>query len=332
MSHVASESQRNTFHQQFVLLGGAVVALVWSYWPTLTALAERWSVDPQYSHGFIVPLVAAGLIWYRRELLAEREPSPSWIGLPLIVLGVGMRLAGSRFYFEALDWLSLLPTAAGICLLLGGRNAWRCAWPGIVFLSFMLPLPYRIETMLAGPLQSVATMASTFTLQTIGFPAVAEGNLIRIGDTTIGVAEACSGLRMLVVFFAVSTAVAIVIDRTVWERGLIVVSAVPIAVLCNVVRISLTGVLFETVGSAWAKLVFHDFAGWLMMILALVALRIELWLLSSILVEPPPREVIPVLNQRTLDAVAATGTTRVAAVSSQTAEAPKQTAKEVATV
>ncbi len=315
-----------------MLLAGAVAALVWSYWPTLSALAERWSIDPQYSHGFIVPVVAAGLIWHRRELLAGRELSPSWVGLPLIVLGVAMRLAGSRFYFEALDWLSLLPSAAGVCLLLGGRNAWRCAWPGIVFLSFMLPLPYRVETMLAGPLQSVATMASTFTLQTIGFPAVAEGNLIRIGETTIGVAEACSGLRMLVVFFAVSTAVAIVIDRTIWERGLIVVSAVPIAVFCNVVRISLTGVLFETVGSAWAKLVFHDFAGWLMMILALIALRIELWLLSSILIEPPPRDVIPVLNQRTLDVAASTGIAASAAVPEQSAEVSKQTAEEVAAV
>ena len=297
----SAQNSETVIASQLALLGAAIAALVWSYWPTLATLANRWSIDPQYSHGFIVPLVAVGLIWFRRDVLADRQLSPSWLGLPLIALAIGMRLAGARFYFEALDWLSLLPSVAGICLLIGGWVACRCAWPGILFLSFMLPLPYRVETMLGGPLQSVATLASTFSLQTLGFPAIAEGNLIRIDETTIGVAEACSGLRMLVVFFAVSTAVAIVANRTIWERGLIVVSAVPVAILCNVVRISVTGVLFETVGSAWAKLVFHDFAGWLMMLLALGALRIELWLLDRVLIEPPPRVVIPVLSQRTLD-------------------------------
>jgi len=299
---------------RLALLGAATVALIWSYRPTLAVLANRWNIDPQYSHGFVVPLVAAGLIWFRRDLLTDRDLAPSWLGLPLIGLAIGMRLAGARFYFEALDWLSLLPSVAGLCLLVGGRTAWRCAWPGILFLSFMLPLPYQIETMLAGPLQSVATLAATFSLQTLGFPAVAEGNLIRIDETTIGVAEACSGLRMLVVFFAVSTAVAIAVDRVAWERGLIIASAVPIAILCNVIRITLTGVLFETVGSAWAKLVFHDFAGWLMMFLALAALRVELWLLDRLLIEPPPREVIPVLSQRTVEAPLRAGTRSPAGV------------------
>ncbi|MBI1313468.1 exosortase [bacterium] len=314
---------------QRVLLGGALVVLVWSYWPTLATLAHRWSIDPQYSHGFIVPLVAAALIWLRRDKLSRGELLPSWLGLPLIAAAVGMRLAASRFYFEALDWLSLLPSVAGVCLLLGGRTAWRCAWPGILFLSFMVPLPYRIETLLGGPLQSIATLASTFTLQTLGFPAIAEGNLIRIDETTIGVAETCSGLRMLVVFFAVSTAVAILIDQTVWERGLIVVSAVPIAMLCNVVRITATGILFETVGSTWAKLVFHDFAGWLMMILALVTLRIELWLLAHILVAPPPRDVIPVFNQRTLEAAPPGRASSFPAVESRTIAAQTTADSEI---
>jgi exosortase len=320
---------------RLTLLGTAVAALVWSYWPTLATLAHRWSIDPQYSHGFIVPLVAVGLIWFRRDVLSDRHLSPSWLGLPLIGLAIGMRLAGARFYFEALDWLSLLPSVAGICLLIGGWSAWRCAWPGILFLSFMLPLPYRVETMLGRPLQSVATLASTFSLQTLGFPAIAEGNLIRIDETTISVAEACSGLRMLVVFFAVSTAVAIVVNRTIWERGLIIASAVPVAILCNVVRITLTGVLFETVGNAWAKLVFHDFAGWLMMILALAALRIELWLLDHTLIEPPPRDVIPVLSQRSLDdSPASVPTSNLPATTAvlQTSAPVEEPAEEIAAV
>lgn len=280
-----------------LVLGFAAAALVWSYWSALAALVHRWNIDPQYSHGFVVPLIAAGIIWHRRERLKWEEAAPSWAGLVLIGIAVAMRLVSARYYLEALDWISLVPSVAGICLLAGGRAAWRCAWPGILFLVFMLPLPYRVETLLSGPLQSLATAASTFSLQTLGFPAIAEGNLIHIDETTVGVAEACSGLRMLVVFFAVSTATAIVVDRTLWERMLIIASAVPVAMASNVVRITLTGVLFETVGSAWARLVFHDFAGWLMMLLAIGLLNLELWLLDRILIPPPPREVVPVFNQ-----------------------------------
>lgn len=277
------------------LLALAITGVLWSYWTTLTVLAQRWSIDPQYSHGFLVPIVAIGIIWMRRDRLASGEMSPSWLGLPLICVGIGMRLLAARFYFEWFDWLSLLPTAAGVCLLVGGRTAWRCAWPATLFLAFMIPLPYRFETILGGPLQSVATLASTAGLQTFGFPAIAHGNIIEIGESTIGVAEACSGLRMLVVFFAVAAAVAIVVDKPLWEKLLLVASAVPIAVFCNIVRITATGVLFETAGSQWAKIVFHDLAGWLMMIMAVALLKLEMWLLANLLIVPPPRDVVPVL-------------------------------------
>lgn len=282
------------------LLAAATLGLLWSYWTTICVLAHRWSVDPQYSHGFLVPLVAIGLVWLRRDRLHAAPLNSSWLGIPLICVGIGMRLVAARFYFEWFDWLSLLPTVAGLCLIVGGMTAWRCAWPAILFLAFMIPLPYRFETVLGGPLQSVATLASTMGLQTLGFPAIAHGNIIEIGESTVGVAEACSGLRMLVVFFAVATAVAIVVNKPVWEKLLLVGSAVPIAVFCNVLRITATGVLFETAGSQWAKLVFHDLAGWLMMILALGLLKLEMWLLAQILIEPPPRDIVPVLSgQRT---------------------------------
>jgi len=281
-----------------LLLIGAACGLLWSYWSTLCVLAGRWGTDPQYSHGFIVPLVAVGLIWQRRGMLRSVRFSGAWSGVALIGLSVVMRLAAARFYFEWFDWLSLVPAVAGLCLLAGGWPAWRCAWPGILFLTFMLPLPYRLETLLSGPLQSVATLASTFSLQTLGFPAVSEGNVIVIDESRVGVAEACSGLRMLVVFFATATAVAVVSRRPLWERLLLVGSAVPIAVICNVVRITVTGMLYETSGPQLARLVYHDLAGWLMMLMAVGLLRLELWLLANILVEPPPRDVVPVLSGR----------------------------------
>jgi exosortase len=278
-----------------LLAGGA---FVWAYWSTLAGLAWRWNVDPQYSHGFVVPLVAAGLIWLRRDRMMQADTGPSWLGLPLVLLAAALRLGAARLYFEWLDWLSVLPAVAGLVLLCGGRGVWKCAWPGVLFLSFMLPMPYRLETALAGPLQSLATTMSTFCLQTLGFPAVAEGNLIIINESTVGVAEACSGLRMLVVFVACAAAVAIVVNKPLWERGFLLLSAFPIAIICNVTRITVTGILFETVGRTWGKLVFHDLSGWLMMIMAVAMLKLEVWCLNHALIAPPPRAVVPVQGSR----------------------------------
>lgn len=281
-----------------VSLGVLGVGLLWSYWPTLLGLAAIWNGDATYSHGFLVPIIAAGLIWHRRDLKVRHEVYQPRMGFVLIAGSVAMRGLGARFYFEWLEWLSLLPCVGGLCLLFGGPLAWRRAWPGILFLVFMLPLPYRLEVALAGPLQNVATSASTYLLQTIGYPAVAEGNVIVVQDVRVGVAEACSGLRMLVAFFAVSTVVACVVQRPNWERGLVVLSAAPIAMACNVIRVTGTAMVYQSVGSEVAHKLFHDLAGWLMMPLAVGLLLGELWILSRLLIAPPARDVVPVGSRR----------------------------------
>jgi exosortase len=143
--------------------------------------------------------------------------------------------------------------------------------------------------MLARPMQNVATTASTFLLQVLGEPALAEGNVILINEVELNIVEACSGLRMLVIFFALSTAVVLIVRRPVWEKAIIVLSAIPIALVSNVLRITLTGVLHDAVDDRWAHGVFHDLAGWLMMPLALVLLAVELHVLSRLFVEPPGR-------------------------------------------
>jgi exosortase len=147
----------------------------------------------------------------------------------------------------------------------------------------MVPLPYRLEVALAHPLQRLGTWASTYALQTLGFAAFAEGNVIRMRPVRIGVVEACSGLSMLVIFFALSTAVAVLANRPLWERLLLVASAVPIAVAANVTRITVTGVLHKWVGRELADYVFHDLAGWLTMPLALGMLWAELRLLAWVI-------------------------------------------------
>jgi len=257
------------------------ITLVWGYWTTFVQLAAKWGSDPSYSHGYLVPLFAVGLLWMRRSELDTTKIGTNWWGLVLLCAGVALRIVGVHYYFDWFDAVSLIPVIAGICLLLGGSTFLVWTLPAIAFLFFMIPLPFQAEIALQTPLRHIGTVASVYIMQTIGLPALAEGNIIVIGDTRLGVAEACSGLRMLMIFFALTTAVALVSQRPLWERILIVVSAVPIALTTNIIRIAVTGCLYSLNYSKLAELVFHDLAGWLMMPFALVLLWFEFWILSK---------------------------------------------------
>jgi exosortase len=261
-----------------------VAALLWAHWPTLSDLARRWTHDPQYSHGYLVGVFALYLAWSRRDCFDRAALRPSWWGLALLALGQALSLAGAYVFFDWLRVVSFLPSLAGICVLWGGWRALRGAWPALAFLVFMIPLPYRAEIALAHPLQRLATLASTYALQTLGYEAVARGNVIDLDGARIGIEQACSGLSMLLVFLALATAVAVVMRRPLLDRLIIVASAVPIALVANVVRIVVTGILHKTAGASLANLVFHDLAGWLMMPLALGLMWLELRLLSQVLI------------------------------------------------
>jgi exosortase/archaeosortase family protein len=130
-------------------------------------------------------------------------------------------------------------------------------------------------------------------LQTLGLPALAEGNTILLGDVRIGIVEACSGLSMLVVFIALATAAALLLRRPLWEKLLLVGSALPIALLANVARITVTALLHEMVGDEEADAFFHDWAGWFMMPLAVALILAELRLGTWLLQTPAARSDLP---------------------------------------
>jgi exosortase len=271
--------------------------LLWSYWPTLAALERRWSSDPQYTHGYVVPVFALIVLWFRRARF-PRGSGPSWWGAPFVLLGAGVRLVGAYVAVEWVGALSLMPTLVGLVLLLGGWPGLHWSWPALALLLFALPLPYQADLLLAHPLRRIAIAASTYALQTLGLPAVAEGNVIVVDDLKVGVVEACSGLGMLMTFFALSTAVAFVIRRPLLARLVVFASAAPVAVLMNVARITVTVVLFRTADAEVARVVFHDVAGWVMMPLALGVLGLELLFLSRLYVKverpgPVPLPAVP---------------------------------------
>jgi exosortase len=267
---------------------------LWTYWPVLETMAHRWSQDPQYSHGYLVPVFALFLLWHRRENTADLALRGSAWGLVVLLAGISLRLAGAYFFNNWLEAVSLPVCLLGMCLILGGGKCVRWSWPAGGFLLFMLPLPYQVEMALARPLQRLASVLSMCALQILGWPATAEGAIITLGDTRLGVAEACGGLSMLLTFFALTVAVALVLQRPRVDRIVLIASAIPIALFANVVRITVTGILFETVGSQVARTFFHDLAGWFMMALALGLLWVELRILARLFVEPEAPGPVPV--------------------------------------
>ena len=275
-----------------VLIGWAVLlmALGWTYWATFDRLVHAWWTLPDYGHGFVVPLFAAFLLWWRQEMVNPWPSKGEWLALPLFLVWALMRWVILYFNLER-DIDSLYPLLAGIALFLGGWRALRWAWPSIVFLVFMVPLPGFVSVMLSQPLQRVATRMSVYSLQTCGILAFVRGdtgNVIQLPEPCppLDVERACSGLSMLTVFIAICVGAAFVVRARWWEKLIILVSAVPIAIFSNVVRITMHGVLDVLINPSVGEWV-HDNAGWFMMLLAMLLIWGEMFLLSRLILETP---------------------------------------------
>lgn len=270
----------------WIALAACLVTWVWFFWPAFNEMFERWWNDPQYTHCILVPFFSLFLLWNKRQNYSVTNYWPNPAGMLIVMVGIFVRFLGSYLFIQYIEHISSLIVLTGIVLFFFSWRGLRWAAPALIFLVFCVPLPYRVQNILGLPLQRFATVASTFFLQVFGIPAVADGNIISVNDMKIGVNEACNGLGMLITFFALSTAVAMISRRPGLDRTVVFLSAAPIAIVANIVRITATGIFAYTSGTELAKKVFHDFAGWLMMPLALAMLFFVLWYMERLLLDP----------------------------------------------
>ena len=267
-------------------LMGIFMALLWLYWPEITELCAIWTKSDEYSSGLLVPFLAGYIIWSRWSKLRSVAVNPCIWGLALLAISQLLRLFGLTFMYASAQRLSLILSVAGLTWFLFGTQFFKKIIPVVLFLILMLPMPKSVHSRMMLPLQHWATVSAVFSLETLGFEVWREGNMIHVNNVTVAVAEACNGLRMLTAFFIISTLVVLVVERTWWEKFIILLSAVPIGFFCNTVRLTLTAIAFTVIqGQFWEK-VFHDFGGIAMMPLALAAIVLELWLLRRIFVLP----------------------------------------------
>jgi exosortase len=268
-----------------LLLGVVGLALIWAYTPTLTTLVRRWAYEPQASHGAIVPFFALAVLWVRRDRYPEGPAQPTWWGFSLILVGAGCRIYGTVWAYDWFDGFSLLPTLAGLALLARGWSVTRWLLPGLAVLLFMLPLPYTAESFISAPLQRFVTQASAYLLLMGGLPAVTEGNILNIGPTRIGVLEACNGLGMMGAFLALCTTAGMIVKRPLWQKIVLFLSAIPVALLMNILRVTMTGLVTYIAGNAPGK-IFHDRSGWFMMPIAVALVWLEMQLLERVFLPP----------------------------------------------
>jgi exosortase len=201
---------------------------------------------------------------------------------------VGILIVRALCYERGAEWTetaTLLPVIACLTLAAGGWPLLRRVWPAIAFLVFLLPLPLSINSILAQPLQRIATLGSCTLLKLMGLWVVAEGNVILVGGDPLEVAAACNGLSMLMCLAATVAAMTILIPMAPWKRVVLFLSIIPIALISNILRISATAWCYHLFGAKMGEHFAHDAAGWLMMPVALLLVGLELVLLSWIIVE-----------------------------------------------
>lgn len=281
-----------------VALFGLVALLLAAYWDMFTVVSAAWN-EGLYSHGWIVPVFAVGLLWLRWQPFAPVPTQERWIGIALLAFGLASRLIAAKYFVNVFDRLSFMPCIFGVFMLVGGFRTIRWAWPALAFLIFMFPLPTLLEVRVLGFLQRLASISSTFVLQTLGVAAFRDGNLISIPgmSTPLTVADACSGLRMATIFGALAVAMAFVIERPWWDKFVILLSAIPIALIVNIVRITVTGLLYMMAGpdNIAVQKICHDYAGLvIMMPLAMALLWLELQILERLTIPVESVQLRPV--------------------------------------
>jgi exosortase len=274
--------------------------IVWAYMNSMEKVADAWK-NPQYSHGYLIPVFAGLLLYVRRKPFVDSVPDwQQWLGVGIVVVATLVRILAAQRVIMTLDRVMLIPCLIGIMLIVGGFAALKWSAAPIAFLGFMYPFPRALEQKLLNPLQALATSISHYALETLGIECYREGNRIMLDGIEMGVVDACSGLRMLTIFGALATAIAMIsTNRPIWERLFILFSAVPIALAVNSIRITLTGLAYSFMGNQGDMVRIintfaHDLAGWVMMPMALGLLYLEYQLLSKLVIEEEPEKLSPI--------------------------------------
>ena len=263
-------------------LAGAVVLLALLYAKSFAKLWSDWSTDENYSHGYLVPIAFGWMIWMQRKELAKIQITPRNWGLAIVALGAVQMVVGKLGAENFVTNSSLLVVLAGITIYLFGTVVFRRMMFPIAWLIFMIPLPAIIYYALTFKLQVLASSLSSTMLDFARIPNVREGNVIYLPNFTVGVVEACSGIRSLISLLAFAAFFGYVSPMNRLARGVLLLSAVPIAIFVNALRIGGTGCVGNYASPKYAEGFYHTFSGWLLFLGCLASVAVVSHLLTRL--------------------------------------------------
>ena len=258
-------AQRRAIYTIIILSAFAIVAFL-TFSDALLELVRRWRVQEEYSHGFLIPVIVAWLLWTRRDAIVASIGPPSWMGPALIFLAAGMHITGKLSSLYFLSQFSFIVVIIGVMLGLGGRSLLKVTLVPIVFLLFAIPLPYFIDAVLSWRLQIISSELGVAFIRLFQIPVYLEGNVIDLGLYKLQVVEACSGLTYLYPLMCLGFLAAYFFQAPLWQRALIFLSTIPITILMNSVRIGVVGIVVDNFGPQDADGFLHMFEGWIIFI------------------------------------------------------------------
>jgi len=283
---------------QSVYIKVAVIAFLFcglNFWQ-FTKLIAMWRIDPNWSHGFIIPLFSLYLIYTRWDQLKAAKPRICLWGLPIFLLSLIVMIFS--FYSLGTYWfcqLSMITVLLGVVLYLGGPSVLKITWVPILYLVLAIPIPDIIYQDIAYPLQELAAQSTTVLLRLCGVIINVRASNLTITSISgvehpLGVVEACSGVRSLMAFVALSAAMAYIDDRPVWQRVALICSSLPITVLCNILRVTATATMFVIDKPELGQDFMHTFMGMALLVPALFLLLGISWLMNHLFVEDDDEE------------------------------------------
>ncbi len=259
--------------------------------PISDLIVYRWWNDANWSHGWLVPFFSLYFLTTLRAKISRVEVRPSWWGLGLLLAALT-----SYFWFLIIlpvgypRALSIVPAILGVTLLLGGWGILRTVWFSILYLVLAIPLPGGLYFSITFPLRLISTkVASVLTAWITGAHTETSGAVIDYlyngQEGQLNVEEACSGMRLMMAFFALGLAMSYLGERPAWQRVVLALSCIPIAIICNVIRVTMTGCIHIFEYESWAKGTPHELLGLAMLPIAFGLFALVGFVLKNLVVE-----------------------------------------------
>ncbi len=273
----------------------------------IVRLLDRWSHDPGWSHGFLIPLLSLYFLNAQKTRILRTRVRPSAFGCAALVFWIAVYVFNviSPSGYAYLRSFSMIMALGSLVVFLAGWRMLRRTWLPVAYLFFAVPLPDRLVVAMTMPLRMAAARVSASVLDGLpGVEAVSRGAVIdvvsggRVLEPALDVADACSGMRLLVAFVALGVAMAYIHDRPGWQRAVLLACTVPIAILCNLVRVTVTGLIYVLIDPRYSQGVYHDLLGFAMLPLALGIYAFLAWFMAGLFVEEAPKKQEDIIVRR----------------------------------